>query len=74
MFSHSVSLPVFLQKIRKIMCFLNFSIITCAFVMLHLHYHLLFCRVKGDSQAWKDSQVCPDFQDQKDQLVQEVQR
>lgn len=31
-------------------------------------------RVKGDSRAWKDSQVCLDFQDQKDLLVQEVQR
>lgn len=31
-------------------------------------------RVKGDSQAWKDSQVCLGFQAQKDLLVQEVQR
>lgn len=31
-------------------------------------------RVKEDSQAWKGSQVCLDFQDQKDHLVQEAQR
>lgn len=55
------------------MCFLNIANVPCTFAVLSSHTHS-FCRVKGDSRAWKDSQVCLDFQDQKGLLVQEVQR
>lgn len=32
----------FLQKSRKIMCVLNFSIMYSVSVIFHLHYHLFF--------------------------------
>lgn len=49
---------------------MNFFQVSFAFVICTYPFY----RVKGDSQAWKDSQVCPGSQAQKGLLVPEVQR